>query len=268
MRHHVAAIDATYVYVLCRPDGRPFYVGKGVGQRLLHHEAEARTTNRKTHKLNLIRAMARKGSRPRYLIDSVHLDETEALARERVLIAAIGRHDLGDGPLTNQTDGGEGTSNPSEESRARRRETLYGDDPDCAQRALANRWFRDLAQVRSVPVKPVRGFRAEGLWANREQFGFTGRQAAALAASAISHGVMLEPGARLPRRMLIEETDLIIENGVGRDILSSGMATLEPGHTEGEAIFRLSVDGYAYILDEVGVSRLIDAGIVDPHEED
>ncbi|MCE3519447.1 hypothetical protein LXJ58_32360, partial [Escherichia coli] len=31
-----------YVYLLCRPDGRPFYVGKGINKRALEHEAEAR----------------------------------------------------------------------------------------------------------------------------------------------------------------------------------------------------------------------------------
>lgn len=31
-----------YVYLLCRPDGHPFYVGKGTNKRALEHEAEAR----------------------------------------------------------------------------------------------------------------------------------------------------------------------------------------------------------------------------------
>jgi hypothetical protein len=44
-----------YVYVLHRPDGHPFYVGKGVEQRVLEHEAEARNTTRLTHKLNVIK---------------------------------------------------------------------------------------------------------------------------------------------------------------------------------------------------------------------
>ena len=41
-----------YVYVLCRPLGEPFYVGKGVNFRALQHEADARTTKTLTHKLN------------------------------------------------------------------------------------------------------------------------------------------------------------------------------------------------------------------------
>ena len=93
------------------------------------------------------------------------------------------------------------------------------------------------------------------------------RQAAALVASAIANGLMPEPGARIPRRMVAEETDLVIENGVGRDILSSGMATLVPGYAEGSEIFRLSSAGHDHVLGEIGRARLIDAGVVDPDAE-
>ena len=34
-----------YVYILRRPDGRPFYVGKGYGPRVFQHENEARHPN-------------------------------------------------------------------------------------------------------------------------------------------------------------------------------------------------------------------------------
>jgi len=47
--------DRHYVYVLCRANGTPFYVGKGVGRRVFSHESEARTTRRLTHKLVVIR---------------------------------------------------------------------------------------------------------------------------------------------------------------------------------------------------------------------
>lgn len=106
-RARLASTAPHYVYVLCRADGTPFYVGKGVQHRCFHHEAEARTTDRLTHKLNVIRAMGRRGEAVRYCIESSFQTEAEAHARERWLIRLFGRHDLRNGPLTNQTDGGE-----------------------------------------------------------------------------------------------------------------------------------------------------------------
>src|SRR6267378_4437944 len=43
-----------YVYILRRPDLRPFYVGKGKAYRLFNHVDEARHTEN-SHKLNVIR---------------------------------------------------------------------------------------------------------------------------------------------------------------------------------------------------------------------
>ena len=83
-----------YVYVLCRPCGEPFYVGKGVKFRCLQHEADARTTKALTHKLNVIRSLHRQGQALVYRVDSSFPDEAGALSRERALIAEIGRHDL------------------------------------------------------------------------------------------------------------------------------------------------------------------------------
>jgi len=37
-----------YVYILHKPDGVPFYVGKGVGLRALRHVSEARDRSRPT----------------------------------------------------------------------------------------------------------------------------------------------------------------------------------------------------------------------------
>src|SRR3546814_18629440 len=54
-----------YVYVLYRPDGRPFYVGKGQNRRALEHEAEARRAHpfgeSNPFKCNVIRKIIRKG---------------------------------------------------------------------------------------------------------------------------------------------------------------------------------------------------------------
>lgn len=105
-----------YVYVLCRPDGTPFYVGKGQRRRLYDHEREARLGHH-CHKCHTIRAIWREGGEVVKHIVFRTDNEHEAFAIERTLIAEYGRN-----ILTNLTDGGEGPSGVivSEEVRARR----------------------------------------------------------------------------------------------------------------------------------------------------
>jgi hypothetical protein len=256
-----------YVYVLHRPSGEPFYVGKGISDRVLHHEAEARNTLRLTHKLNVIRSLHRAGLAVHYRLDASFSDETEALARERFLIKKIGRHDLKLGPLTNQTDGGEGSSNPSEESRQKRRESLWGDGAEDPERQIANIYFQRLTTVQSVTLKPVSTFkRTAGLWRNRAKFPMSPRQAATLAASAIENRVMLAPGALIPRRLDVEGVELIIENGAGNDMLSSDMVVLAKSTPTNE-VLQLTALGFQYIVRELGAALLIDAGVLSPDLE-
>ena len=262
-RSLIADGPSHYVYVLARPDGTPFYVGKGVGSRMLQHVAEARATTRLTHKLNVIRALAGRGEEIRYCVESRHADETAAHARERALIALFGRHDLKLGPLTNQTDGGEGASNPSEASRELRRQTLWGDDAPDEERRVANRFFQTLCRVGSVPIKPLSKFAPERLHANRASLSMTARQAAALAASAILNRVMIRDGAVIPRLLLVDGVAAAIENGVGRDILSSGMARLVDT-TCGRETFGLTLAGSRNILSQLDRRVLVDAGVAAP----
>jgi hypothetical protein len=107
-----------YVYILKKPDGTPFYVGVGRGRRIEAHERDARCSTEKTHKLNVIRKIWRDGGAVVRVFDSYHHTNESATAQERDLIQSIGRCDLGTGPLTNQTDGGEGFFNLSADSVA------------------------------------------------------------------------------------------------------------------------------------------------------
>lgn len=252
-----------YVYVLHRPNGKPFYVGKGVGQRVLEHEAEARNTSRLTHKLNVIRSLQRKDLLIHYRLDSFFDNEAEALARERLLIQTIGRHDLGTGPLTNQTDGGEGTSNPSNESRQRRRESLSGEAAD-PERLIANTYFGKLATVASVTLKPASTWRDRTTFRrNRPSLKMTARQAATLAASAIQNRVLLEPDALIPRRLQVEGSEFIIEIGAANDMLSSDMVTVADA-TPTYEVLRLTEGGFRFIVSEMDTSILVDAGVLSP----
>src|SRR5436309_11298984 len=89
---------ANYVYILRRPDGRPFYVGPGAGPRVFFHENEARHANNwKTndHKLNVIRAIWRAEQALTYEIDLFSSDKTAINDREEELIRLFGRLHVG-----------------------------------------------------------------------------------------------------------------------------------------------------------------------------
>lgn len=93
----------TYIYVIKRSNGEPFYVGVGQKRRVGCHERESRNTKKHSHKLSIIR-----GDDVVYEIVSWFDQWAEAAAEEMRLIALYGRRDKGTGILTNLTDGGEG----------------------------------------------------------------------------------------------------------------------------------------------------------------
>jgi hypothetical protein len=258
-----------YVYVLLKPDGTPFYVGKGINRRIFGHEAEAWNTAKASHKLNLIRRIRRDGGEIGYAFDGFFPDEVAAHARERELIALYGRHDLGLGPLTNQLDGGEGASNPSAEVRARHAASLGGNAED-PERRVANRFLAEIAGGQdSVPIKPWTILRRTAHLLrpspNKPVPKPTPRMAKAIAASAIANGVVLQEGAVIPRRLVIEGVECVIENGCGGDMMHAGLVKpVEPrGVPLGERL-RLTARGLAAVIAHVGQHRLVDYGILEP----
>jgi len=95
--------------------GLPFYVGKGCSCRATAHfknsVKKALSSDVNSHKLNKIKSILSKSSRKiAVMMIEERLSEEEAFKLERHFIKAIGRRDLKEGPLTNKTEGGEGSS--------------------------------------------------------------------------------------------------------------------------------------------------------------
>lgn len=97
-----------YVYLISRPCGEPFYVGKGKGYRISQHLRPG--DNSRSIKKRIIDKLYRNGQPPLHSIDSVHAAEESAHLREIELIASIGKITDGSETLANITGGGEGVS--------------------------------------------------------------------------------------------------------------------------------------------------------------
>jgi hypothetical protein len=95
----------TYVYILSRPGGTPFYVGIGSGRRIMAHERNA-CERWRGYKYSLIRKIIRDGGTVGYSVEFVK-DRATACVEEKRLIALYGRMNMRTGPLANLTEGGE-----------------------------------------------------------------------------------------------------------------------------------------------------------------
>lgn len=88
-------------------DFEPFYIGKGYKNRCNEHLRES-SLKESSFKNNKIKKILSLGLAPIILKISVNIFEHDAFDLEKKLIRIIGRYDLGCGPLTNLTDGGDG----------------------------------------------------------------------------------------------------------------------------------------------------------------
>lgn len=110
-----------YVYLDPRKSGRfsygdfvtffyePFYIGKGTKKRYLHHIKEKSSKNK--HKFNKIKLIKEEYNLENYIIKLINSNNECCNCFEKFFINLIGRSDLNLGPLTNLTDGGEGSLN-------------------------------------------------------------------------------------------------------------------------------------------------------------
>ena len=191
-------------------------------------------------------------------------EEREAHQLEIELIRRIGRHDLKSGPLTNQTDGGEGITGLSSETMARKAANLGGfsDDP---QRRIANEFFHNIAGKQdSVPIKPLGTRRLEATIPHRITRSPTDRMARVIVAAALATGKLLSVGLILPRQFEIQGKPYVIENGVAKDMLKAAVIEVTPAVRPEAELFTLTRKGFDAILDFISQDRLEDLGVLEP----
>jgi hypothetical protein len=91
-----------YVYILLDENKTPFYVGKGIGNRVFAHAAEAIQSDISSNKLDVIRAIDGRSENVGYTIVRHGLDEPTAYAIESSLIDTLKSLNF---PLTNKVLG-------------------------------------------------------------------------------------------------------------------------------------------------------------------
>lgn len=117
-----------YVYLHRRNDtGEVFYVGKGSSRKRL----KTRICYERAQTVHKNPAWARIVAKAGFSVEVIahFANDADAQAHEKLLIAAYGRRDLGQGPLVNFTDGGDGHAGILVSDELRRKRSINSSGP-------------------------------------------------------------------------------------------------------------------------------------------
>ena len=103
-----------YVYQYLRPDGTPYYIGKGNGDRAFNPRSHRNLTPKNQDRIS-------------FVLQS--LTEDTAYVLERFWIKVLGRKDLNTGILRNMSDGGEGNRGYRFSVEARKKISIVSSRP-------------------------------------------------------------------------------------------------------------------------------------------
>jgi len=113
--------SGSYEYSECCFGNEPFYIGLGSGNRDTAHMRKSNLVNDPNkHKTNKIKKLLENNQQPIIKRIFTNLTFEEACKIEKTLIKSIGRNDLGKGPLTNMSNGGEGYTGPKSDEHKRK----------------------------------------------------------------------------------------------------------------------------------------------------
>lgn len=151
-----------YVYCICDPRKLdplglfpfyPFYIGYGKGDRIYSHYRKAKALGKldktnNTYKNILLKKIIEEGFEPVHIKLHENLHVSVAKELEKLYIEWLGRKDKGDGMLANLTDGGDGISNISTETRQRMSDAHKGQIP------VNIEFLRNYRRLNPLPKKP------------------------------------------------------------------------------------------------------------------
>lgn len=131
-----------YVYDEYIFDYEPFYVGKGEKYREKKHLPEAyNNRDENSHKCNVTRKIKKvMGKQPIIIFYQKDLEHNDAKNLEIKMIKTIGRYDLKEGPLTNKTNGGDGTTGHIKSKKCRELLSRNHADVSGEKNGRAKKW--------------------------------------------------------------------------------------------------------------------------------